>query len=662
MPYKNYHLHLEPKGRKPIPATCFLLIVFLCVNLLHGFGQDQRVADSLALIYHEGNLQGVEKMELLKDLSFNELNDGGLSLKYADELIQLAEKEGNSDYLFNGYLQKGENYKITGDLDLALEVYLQAANIAMEANDLGDQGVVYVSVADVYAIMENYDNAEHFYGQAIDILRTTGDSVPLASALLNAGDNSYNMGKYDEALRYFEESGPIFKKMNYTVGTAYNLGNIGMIYAKQGKDAQAKKNINEAIAILEELEDFYPISVYLTIMSDIYLKQGDFEAALGYTNRSLELASAYGLKKQIGDAYLQLSELHEEAGHSEVALECYKNFILYRDSVKNLEAIEQMADMRTDYEVAQKQIEVDLLTHRRENQRMINILAGFTSVLFIAMAIGLYTRYRFIKKTNVKIRKQQTEIVDSITYAKRIQSAMLPPESSFSELLNEHFIFYKPRDIVSGDFYWIKQVKQFVIIVAADCTGHGVPGAFMSMLGMSYLNEIVQRREVTKANQVLYEMRNQIRNSLRQNGKRDESKDGIDMALCVLDTENNTLQYAGANSPLYVIRNVKGKPELKEFKADRMPLGYYPGEDISFVNHDLQLDQGDAFYLFSDGFMDQKGGEGEKKFMSKKFKKLLLDIQDRSMADQKEFLIKTLSDWMGDHAQIDDLLVIGVRT
>ncbi len=667
----------------------FLVIGFLCFNLLNGFGQDQRVADSLVLIYQEGKLEGEEKMDLLIDLSYNEMRDRELSLKYAEEIIRLSELENNIKYLFSGHLQKGNYYTNIGELDLALETYFKAVNIAIESKNLNREGIVYSAIADVYATMENFSNAERFYNKSIQIFRTTDDSKSLAIALLNLGDTYFSMGKYEDAFRYSEEAGPIFKRLNHLTGWAYYLGNVGMIYAKQGKDSLAKSQIYEAIAILEELEDYYPISVYLTIMSDIYLKQGDFDAALSYTNRSLELATAYGLKEQIGDAYLQLSELQEQTGHSKEALKYYKNHIIYRDSLKNLEAVEQMADMRTDFEVAQKQIEVDLLTNKRDNQRGINILAGFTSLLFILFAIGLYRRNRFIKLTSVKIKLQRdeieshrdeveaqrdllekhrdlvvfqkNEIVDSINYAKRIQSAMLPIESSFSELLNKHFILYKPRDIVSGDFYWIKQVKQYIILVAADCTGHGVPGAFMSMLGMSYLNEIVQRREITQANQVLNELRTQVKYSLKQHGKRDESKDGIDMAFCVLDLENMKMQYAGANHPLYLVKDVKGRPELEEVKADRMPLGYYPGKDKPFTNHDIQLDKGDTFYLFSDGFIDQKGGSEEKKFLSKNFKNLLLEVHDQAMPDQKEILEKTLTDWMGDHSQIDDLLVIGVR-
>ena len=256
---------------------------------------------------------------------------------------------------------------------------------------------------------------------------------------------------------------------------------------------------------------------------------------------------------------------------------------------------------------------------------------------------------------------QKNEIVDSITYAQRIQAAMLPPDTYFTELLHENFIFYKPRDIVSGDFYWIKQVNMSIILVAADCTGHGVPGALMSMLGMSYLDEIVQRREITQANEVLNELRKQIKHSLRQHGQMDESRDGIDLALCVFDLKNREMQYSGANNPLYLIRDVKGVPELNEIKADPMPLGYYQGKDTSFTNHSIQLEMGDTFYLFSDGFIDQKGGKDNKKFMSKNFKNLLLKIHDQPMHEQKEILDKTLSDWIGDNSQMDDVLVIGVR-
>ncbi len=266
-----------------------------------------------------------------------------------------------------------------------------------------------------------------------------------------------------------------------------------------------------------------------------------------------------------------------------------------------------------------------------------------------------------IQSQNEMLNQKDAEVTDSMNYAMKIQSAILPPEPYFNEILNDVFILFKPRDIVSGDFYWIKQVNQYVILAAADCTGHGVPGAFLSMLGISFLNEIVQRREITQANQVLNELRKQIRNSLRQRGEPDESKDGIDMALCVIDEKERVIQYCGANRPLYLIRNENGIPELKEFKSEPMPLGYYQGKFKPFTNEDIPYEFGDVLYLFSDGYIDQKGGKVGKKFLSKNFKELLLAIHEEPMKDQKKILDKTFAAWKGDNPQVDDVLVIGLR-
>jgi serine phosphatase RsbU (regulator of sigma subunit) len=266
-----------------------------------------------------------------------------------------------------------------------------------------------------------------------------------------------------------------------------------------------------------------------------------------------------------------------------------------------------------------------------------------------------------INKQNEELSKKNKEITDSINYGKRIQSALLTPETYISELLHDYFILYKPKDIVSGDFYWIKQVNQYIIVTAVDCTGHGIPGAFMSMLGLSFLNEIIQRREITQANQILNELRSQVKHSLRQHGQRDESKDGMDIALCVIDPKNRLIQFSGANNPLYLIREINGSPELTEIKGDRMPIGFYHGLDKTFTNHELQIEMGDTIYIFTDGFIDQIGGKENKKFLSKNFKNLLLENYLLSMYEQKVALDDSIQKWMSGQPQTDDILVIGIR-
>jgi len=256
-----------------------------------------------------------------------------------------------------------------------------------------------------------------------------------------------------------------------------------------------------------------------------------------------------------------------------------------------------------------------------------------------------------------QLSDQNKSIAESILYAKRIQTAVLPSHAYIDVILPENFIFFKPRDKVSGDFYWVKHINSYIVITAADCTGHGVPGAILSMLGMSFLNEIVQKREITQANQVLNELRKQIKQALRQTGKKGETDDGMDMALCALDTKTNILQYAGANNPLYLIQN----GELNEIKADKMPIGYYPNEKPEFTNHEIQLKSNDIFYLFSDGFMDQFGGKKGFKYKASNFQKILLENHNKPMAIQKEMLEDELKNWMKGYEQTDDILVMGVR-
>jgi len=266
------------------------------------------------------------------------------------------------------------------------------------------------------------------------------------------------------------------------------------------------------------------------------------------------------------------------------------------------------------------------------------------------------------QKDQIELQKQS--LTDSIEYAQRIQSATLPPDEMIQQLLPEHFILYRPLDIVSGDFYWMSEKNGQIILAVADCTGHGVPGAFMSMLGLNMLNDIVNSATSPNASYILGELRNRIISSLRQTGRSDEARDGMDIALCILDRKKMTLQYAGAHHPLYLAR----ESELQVIKGDPMPIGISPDEDRPFTNHDLLLREADTLYLFSDGYVDQLGGERRKRFKTTQFKQILLDNQNCSMPDQLAKLKQALDEWTGltglyahKYDQIDDILVVGIR-
>jgi sigma-B regulation protein RsbU (phosphoserine phosphatase) len=263
---------------------------------------------------------------------------------------------------------------------------------------------------------------------------------------------------------------------------------------------------------------------------------------------------------------------------------------------------------------------------------------------------------KVIERTR-KIESQKREITDSIQYASRIQRALLPPEDELDALLPSYFILNKPRDIVSGDYYWLAQKNDKVIVAVADCTGHGIPGAFMSILGVAYLNEILNQKGAIKANAILNQLRAQVIKSLHQTGKADEARDGMEMALCVVDYSNQRLQYSGAFRPLYLIRD----NGLIELKGDPMPIGIYNEEEISFNNEELIFKENDIIYMFTDGYVDQLGGSDRKTFKSRKFKQLLIDIHQKPLQEQKEILEAEYEQWKQNIEQIDDILVLGVR-
>ncbi len=261
-----------------------------------------------------------------------------------------------------------------------------------------------------------------------------------------------------------------------------------------------------------------------------------------------------------------------------------------------------------------------------------------------------------IQRQKDEISEQKKEIMDSIHYAQRIQKAVLPSDLKVEQELPEHFILYLPRDIVSGDFYWISSVDNRTIFAAADCTGHGVPGAFMSMLGVSFLNEIVNKNKRLSAGKILDNLRATVKETLSQS-EQSTTKDGMDIALCIYDKTRNTVQYAGAFNPLYLIRN----NELTVYKADNMPIGIHIVEETNFRNHTIRVEQGDCFYIFSDGFQDQFGGKEGKKFLSKSMKRMFTEVHKQPMPQQKEIIHRTLQQWMEGFEQVDDIIVLGVR-
>ncbi len=679
-----------------IPSILIAMLVFSQVH-----AQDQAIVDSLRVELSETREDSLMVKILLALGEEYKYNLPDSAMIYFQEALQISEQLGSLSLQANSKRSIGVVIENQGMYDQALEEFFEALALFEEAENKQGIASCYNDIAIIHYLQGSFEPCMEYLTLSFEIKKELGDREGMSSYYTNMSALNNSMERYKEALEFAELSIELHRELGDEVGVALGYGNIGTIQYELKNYRSALENHLKSVEMHEKINNKNGMAHSLSNVAGVYQTMADSldlteSQRLEFLNQAVSYGlRCYALTEELDEVYVQnyvantLHGAYRALGKPWKALEYAQAYINTRDTLYNEEKARAIEEMDTKYETEKKQQQIELqesqivardATIKQQRTFRNALLAGLLAVLLIIIiVIYAYVQKRNdmqkireqnaqilesneeLKVLNEAISKQNNEIVDSISYAQRIQSAMMPPESYFHELLDEVFILYKPRDIVSGDFYWVRQVNRYIVLAAADCTGHGVPGAFMSLLGISYLNEIVQRREITQASEVLNELRYQIKHSLRQHGQPDESKDGIDMAICVVDPKSRTMQYAGAFNSLYLIREEDGKAGLNEIKADRMPLGYHQGKDRAFANHDIQLEIGDTFYIFSDGYIDQKGGPDNKKFMSKKFKKLLLDIHEEPMFDQKNILEKTLSEWMGDKEQIDDILVVGVR-
>lgn len=385
-----------------------LAVGFFFISL-HFYAQENRKElENLESIYVNKKFKPTNELQILLRLS-RDINDPQKKLKYSEKLIDIATKKDSTQYLFDAYMQKGNALRLKSDLSLALQSFLKATELAIKnSNESEMLALSNITIADVYSIMGNHENSVDYYKKGIDKLREIqSDSIKLASALLNAGDEFFNAAKYEEAMSYFYESSLISNKIGFKAGIAYNLGNIGMVYAKQGKHTLARANIDEAIKILESEKDYYPIAVYLEFIADIYLDQNKPVLAEIYAQRSLELSKKYQLKEQISTASLKLSNIYKLLNNAELALFHLNEHLVYKDSVSNITTFQKIANLRTEFEVEKKQVELDLLAEKQQTQKLIAISSIAGLVLMGLLAFGLFRRNNYIKKTSKIIAEER---------------------------------------------------------------------------------------------------------------------------------------------------------------------------------------------------------------------------------------------------------------
>ena len=627
------------------------------------------------------------------------------------------------------------------DYTKALEYYLKALTIVEKENQQRLIANITNNVAIIYQNQGKYDLALDYHYKSLKIKEKIKNSRGIGSSLHNIGLVYKLKGDYDKSLEYYFKALAARKANNDDSGTAQTLNNIGSVYESKKQYEKSTPYFEQSLKIQEKLKGQYQLAVTLLSLGSNYINLKSFEKGHAYIDRALGISKEIGAKELLRFGYEVLSYSYSQTKNFEKAFEYQKLFIQVKDSILNAETSKQINELQTKYESEKKQKEIELLNKDKELQKTeikrqttqkYALIAGIVFMIFLSLIIlKSYRDKRLaniqLKKLNNEINEQKTEIEekneelhqqneeittqrdeieaqrdeisgqrdlvmeqkeqlekihkevkDSINYAQRIQEAVLPMDETSRSVLGKHFILFKPRDVVSGDFYWFTQKENQLFIAIADCTGHGVPGAFMSMLGISFLNEIMSHNTVQTPAQILEEMRHYVISSMQQHATDDKAKalsmkDGMDMALISIDKDTFKMQFAGANNPVYIVKSQKPNVEsselsnfqtldfqLTELKPDKMPIAIHLNMS-PFTNQEVQLAKGDSIYLFSDGFADQFGGKHGKKLMYKTFKELILSNFNKPIEEQGPILEKALENWKGRFEQTDDIIVMGIK-
>ncbi|MBL4752258.1 MAG: tetratricopeptide repeat protein [Flavobacteriales bacterium] len=688
---------------KIIYRICLLGFLFFSV---HAMGQSkiEQLEAKLATAAEE------EKTGIYNELSIQYYaSDAQKSLENGKKALEGALATEDIGAQAKAHINMGmANHKLKNYND-AIGNYKGAKTIYETHNSKEGVAYTHIQLGVTYNGMKNTSSAISNFQKAFDAYNELKNNVGMAGALMSMGDAYLKTKKTNKAIAKYKESIPYYEGGKDNKGLAHVYNKIGAAYSNFGNFSEAKKMLTKAMDIakannLSRIKKEIDRNLQIVTDNEQSTVAGKSEFAMAEEAKveeqiqELEDKSSQ-LQEQTSDFLSKINQLTGEkkiiALMAKVSEDALGKEKLLKEKKEQELALEiqhselQSAELEKKNAIVKQQ---ELVVAQQQTQ----LLALIGGVVFLAaIAFLILNRYQQKKKANTLLSQQNkeiteqkeeisgqkeklevqkselertnTQISDSIDYAKRIQSALLSSQAKIESLLPESFVLFKPKAVVSGDFYWVNESNGKVLFAAADCTGHGVPGAFMSIISNNVLDDIISQRGITNPGQVLKSASDEIIDKLQDKDAKAatsasgataavEVKDGMDIALCSLDKSTLQLQYAGAHNPLYLIRN----GELIEYRGDRLFIGNTDDSTV-FKTHDIQLQKGDMLYVFSDGFPDQKGGANKKKFYYKPFQDMLLEVHKKPMEEQHTHLDKVITDWIGDNEQIDDILIFGIR-
>jgi serine phosphatase RsbU (regulator of sigma subunit) len=615
------------------------------------------------------------------------------ALYYFNIALEFAKKENDEFAALQVYNNMANIYGDRGNYPKALDYYLLTLKAAEELDYDLAKAVTYNNIAIVYYTLKDYPETVQYLKKSLKISRKSDDKTNMVNTLNNLGEIYLKMDSVDMAFKHYSEAGNLLKDIDAISYVVHNSRGKAIVFEKLRKNDSAIYYHKKALQYAQKIGSKYELTESNAGISKYYLNNNQYEKAVYHANIAFNYAQDIGSVETIRDAAEVLHEANARLIKHKDAYKFLKIYTEMNDSLLNQDNTKEITQIEMQYihDKELQEMEAQEAIRELQQQRELAKQKGLRNAFimaFILVLIIIVIVVRNIKqkqKANQLLAFQKAEIEEkneelnqlmdeisrqkdeieishnqikgSIRYAERIQNALLPLEEDLNEIFSDHFVFYKPLEIVSGDFYWVEKVHENILIAAGDCTGHGVPGAMLSMLGISYLNDIARQPNIVVSSQVLELLRKRVKRSLHQTGDVRETRDGMDIAFAAINIEEQTLDYAGANNPILIFRN----NEMIGLDPDKQPISVYQKEE-PFTNKIIRLEKGDVLYFYTDGFIDQFNGKTNKKYGTKQFKELLLKIHQQPMLNQKHILRRELEEWMnGTTVQIDDILVAGFK-
>lgn len=634
------------------------------------FKAESLLSENLKQVKEEDPLNYMETLYLQGIFSVNNEKQQEALLNFS-ELLRLAQKHNNAHYIAKSYYGLTKYYIQSNELKVAIQKGFDALRAFEKLKDMYFISLTYSQIASINYKLKNNDKAIDYYKKALEVGIKNNHLGNVAYAYNNLGNiYSSNTKSLEMALEYYRRALAIRKQLNHEYEISPILSNIGSLYIDKKDYVNAERFIKEALVLNMKQKRDKSIAINYTNLGNIAYEQNNYKQSDYYYREALKyLDGDFQIKELL---YYNLGEVNVKLGNYQEALQFSDTCMTIKDSLYSREAIKSLNDMQVKYETEKTKLELEKKDLESKNKQIaiyaalggISLLLGLVFFIFRGYKnkeksnLALEEKNKIITEKSKIVEEQHKDITDSIKYAERIQSAILPPDKLWREILPQSFVYYKPKDILSGDFYWIEETKTHVFIAAADCTGHGVPGALVSIVNYNLLNKAVLEKELTNPALILDQVNVWLTQALHQTYNDANVRDGMDVSICAIDKKTRVMQFAGAFNSGYMIKD----GHLTELIPDKKPVGAFIEDDItSFTMKEFQLTGNESIYLFSDGYADQFGGPKGKKFKYKNLQNLLLEVQSKSFDDQKVAVKKAFEDWKGSYEQTDDVLMVGFR-